>query len=880
MREKKSPELSPAPTPAEGQNSAQPPNETGNTTTGSADIPVQVSGVSPDSPIQSTAPAESGSIPIRNDSTSSLPQAKSRRRKLSLLQKVLIGGVILSAALLTYSLVESPSGPKTHLQADAAQTPLPAAEANQLSTPQKDANQSATQPSESPVAKTEPLSLQLAESYYAAKDYVRAYSTCERLCQNLVAQDFELVRDFLRLRMALCLEKKSYFDKANELLRTVAESRSVALRAIANYHISLLEMNAGQYLKARTRAYKAIALTGALAFDSEWALTLEQDCHFLVAEAVTRQVFSLCDADKELPRQLWSHPTEKESLTGLNETELQTVLNSGIERFNSGLLAPQIRAAEPSGTVSRWSVLCNGPGVEELMARFATNAALDVRWVRNTDVAAKTEPRPASGGAGWNRPVTLYLPAATAQQVAATAAGAVGLLAQLDDTNTITITDPAEYSSLSEHTRLLNEHAIWLWRKLLLMYSDDQRIPNVHFALGILQDQRDQVAEAIAEYKLVANRYPQTPLAPFALLRSSRIKTNLRDYTGASGDLKQLIEQYPDNELIGQAHLDLAETTMKAGFYDQACSLYRKAYTLGLSTESKTIAAFGAGRCFYQMSNYESAIKWLTLYIEATGKQQHFAQTAARFSSPKSAKQESQGGANLYTAYLLLGRANLALGNLQQACDALERTAKRAAASDDYLDAISSLVEAQIKQENFVAALGTIENVRAWSFSQEQVTRLLLLKSNVLRAIGLADQAITALTDRSQYLTDTQLKANVILELARCHIAAQNLDLARTHLTEVLSLVEPGPVSQQASLELADVCLKLGDHRQTISICTKLLDSSASEQTKQQASKILASAYSGQEDYDKAALALLTASVLPDTEKQTMGGDAAGRGNQ
>jgi tetratricopeptide (TPR) repeat protein len=822
-----------------------------------------------------------------------------RSQRISLLQKALIGGVALSAALLTYSLIISQFGPKTPLQADAAQPPPLTAEANQLSTPQKGANQPVTQPSGSPVAKTElvsatrpgeamtasaptsetpgrsreteaaaePLSLQLAEGYYTSKDYDKAYDAYERLRQNLAAQNFELVRDFLQFRMALCLEKKADFDKANRLFKEVSESRSIALRAIANYHSSLLEMNSGQYLKARTRAYKAIALTGALAFDSEWALALERDCHFLVAEAVTRQVLSLCDADKELPQQLWSHPAEKEPLTGLNESELQKVLDFGIERLNSGLLAPQVQAAESSGTLSRWSVVCNGPGIGELMARFATNAALDVKWVRHTDAAGNLQQ-----GAGWNRPVTLYLPAATTQQVAATVAGTAGLLAQVDDTNTITITDPAAYSSLSEHTRLLNEHAIWLWRKLLLTYSDDQRIPNVHFVLGILQGQKGQVAEAIAEYKLVANRYPHTPLVPFALLRSSRIKTDLRDYTGASGDLKQLIEQYPDNELIGQAHIDLAETTMKAGSYDRACSLYRKAYTLGSSTESKTIAAFGAGRCFYQMNDYESAVKWLTLYIEAVRAQQHPAQTAA--------KQGPQGGANLYTAYLLLGKANLALGNLQQACDALERTAKRAAASDEYLEAISSLVEAQIKQENFVAALGTIENIRAWPFSQEQVTRLLLLKSKVLRTIGLTDQAVTLLSDRAQYLTDQQLKANVILELARCNIAAKNFDLASAHLTEVLSMVEPGPVSQQASLELAYVCMKLGEHQQTISICKKLLDSSACEQIKQQASKILASVYSKQENYDKAALALLTTSALPDTTKQTTGGDNAGRGDQ
>jgi tetratricopeptide (TPR) repeat protein len=111
------------------------------------------------------------------------------------------------------------------------------------------------------------------------------------------------------------------------------------------------------------------------------------------------------------------------------------------------------------------------------------------------------------------------------------------------------------------------------------------------------------------------------------------------------------------------------------------------------------------------------------------------------------------------------------------------------------------------------------------------------------------------------------------LELARCYVAAQNLELARTHFTEVLSMVEPGPVAQQASLELADVCLKLDDHQQTISICNQLLGSSASEQIKQQASKILASAYSRRHEYDKAATALITASVLPDTAAKKTSGD-------
>jgi tetratricopeptide (TPR) repeat protein len=868
-------EASQAEVSADAANPSQP--ATGNPNPAPSSKPVQTGAANPDAALEPPISDESVTLPIH-------------KRKLSLMQIILILGIILSASFLTYSLVESQSGKQLpRMTADGGQK----AEVGRQKTEDggrktEDIGQKLTRRSDNeggtehppseikPASKVEsattaangaqaesvdPLSLQVEEDYYAAKDYVRTYNACERLRQKLTGPDFELIRDFLQLRMALCLERYKNFDQANQLFRIVAESRSIALRAIANYHCSLLEMNAGQYLKARTRAYKTIALTGALALDEQWPLMLERECQYLAAEGVTRQVLSLCDADKDLPRQLWSKAIEKDPLAGLDETRLQTALNCGIERLNAGLLAPQIKALEPgtgAAGLNRWSVVCSGPGIDELMARFAANAALDVKWLHPVEGDDKTEPRPAQDK-GWNRSVTLYLSASTAQQAATIAAGAAGLLAQVDESKTITISDPAEYSTLSEHTRQLSEHAIWLWRKLLLMYNDDQRTANAHFALGVLQGQKGQVAEAIAEYKLVASRYSHTTLAPFALLRSSRLKTNLRDYTGASRDLKQLIEQYPETELIDQAHIDLAETTMKAGLYDEACALYKKAHNLGFSDESKTIAAFGAGQCYYQMKDYKSAVEWLTRYIEAVDAQEHPAKT--------SAKSTPQNAGRLFTAYLLLGKSNLALGNIRAACDALQFTVRRATASDEYIEAISSLVEAQVKEQDYVAALDTIENVRVWPFSQEQTTRLLVLKSSILRKMGLTDQAIALLSDRTQYLTDQQLKAEIILEIARCCVASQKLELARTHFTDVLSLVEPGPFAQQASVELADVCLKLGEYQQTISICNQLLSSSASEQIKQQCSKILASAYSRQKNYDRAAASLLTASVLPETTK-------------
>jgi tetratricopeptide (TPR) repeat protein len=937
-REKKLPNISPADTPSASELFVQPPVEI---TEEAADV-VNMSSQPADTelcdepasetqtntPMQPSPQAEHASSPVLGNRPVSI-----RKSKFAVTQKVLIAGVIISAVLLTYSLVFSPSPPsppsRTHVsqptgrltaKQPAAKSNAPQAQIAQVGITQPQVEQKepnkppaaavavaetnqntqteeqlvtqtettatrseATSPLRQPHTelrdepasatpessqKTEPLSLRLADEYFAAKDYVRTYSVCNKLRQNLPSKEFELVRDFLYFRMALCMAQKSNPDKANEMFRAVSESPSITLKALANYNLCLFEMNSGQYLKARTRAYKTIALTGAFAPDYKWALNLERNCQFLAAEAIARQTLSLSDADKELPRQLWYHENEKDPLTGLNEAELQKVLSAGIERFNAGLLAPQIQPVESSANSSpaavlrqqdagaRWTVICNGPGIEELMARFASNTGTDVKWTGRTNNNPTTEQQPA----GWNRSVYLFLPAATAQQVISTATGAVGLLAQINDVNGIIITDPTEYYTLSEHTRMLNEYSIWLWRKLLLMYSDDHRVANAHFVLGLLQEQKGQPGEAISEYKLVANRYAKTSLAPAAQLRSSRLKTGLRDYQGASRDLKQLIEQYPENELIGQAYLNLAETTMKAGMYEQACSQYRKSYSLALSTESKAISALGAGKCFYQQKEYEPALKWLTIYFETIDAQQP--------STQKSAKPEMQNNHELYTAYLLLGKTHLALGNLQQACEILERTAKKANASDGYVEAIATLAETQMKQNDFVTALKTIENVRPWSFSQEQTTRLLLLKSKIMRESGLVEQTVALLADRIQYLTDTKLKAYVTLEMARCEIASNHLDLARSYLTDAIPSIDAGPDAQTASLELAEVCLKLKDYRQTISICKQLLDSSPSEQIEQQASKILAAAYSSQKDYDKAAIALLTLSAKQNTIKE------------
>ncbi|KPJ66612.1 MAG: hypothetical protein AMJ43_07495 [Coxiella sp. DG_40] len=760
-------------------------------------------------------------------------------KRFSTLQKTLAASIVVVGVMLLYALLKSPAEPITSL----APTPIDLRTPTTKQTPPakslvEDSTQTAPQQiqrSEPVLPPTQPLSLKVAETFYQKKAYDKAYLVYNLLRQNLPkGSEEEVLRDFLQLKMALCMKKAGDIEQALPLFKSVLQTHSPVIRAVANYHLSLLEMQKNQHLNARARAYQTIALISAANLDGKQALSLQQDCHFLIAASITRNVLSLCDADKDFPEDLWNNSSQTDPFSNLNETQLRTLLNSGSEQLSKTLLGPKIKMlGQHSTSLSsdgppHWSAICQKTSIEELLARFAANAGLDIHWACGRD----------SSGIR-NRPLSLYLPRATSQQVVSVAAGCAGLLAHIDEKKVINIFNPADYSSLSEHISLLSQQAISLWQRFLLTFHDDQRTPNAHFALGLLYAQKGQLTDAIAEYKLVANRFSQTSLAPFALLHSSKLKTNLHDYLSAREDLNQLVEQYPDAEIAGQACLHLADVTRKAGLYDEAERLYRKVYNLDSSFESQTASAFGAAICSYEKNDHESAANWLTQYIGLV---------------------KDHTTIDLSFVYFLLGKTNLALGKPRQACEAFQHALAAGPAQlpkKEYLETVSALVEGYIEQKHFVEALDILENVYALHFSQKETTEILLLKSKILRAMGLPNKAIAALGDRVEYISDPQLKAKISLELTKCHIAKRNFEHAYNNLTEILVLVEPSPLAHEITLNLADVCFKLGQNSQTISICTQLLNLKPSTQLKEKALQLMATAYSRQKSYDRAALALL-----------------------
>ena len=757
-----------------------------------------------------TSPAAVPSVP-------SIP-LPAKRGHWSLITKILIGSVILIGFVFgLYSAITSLSA-----------LPVTSTTPFQQTEPAKSESINDLSPREPEVLLSEeaPVSLKIAQDYSLQGDYGRAVAVYNRLLESLPQNAEEgKMRDFLKLKMALCMGQDGEVEESERLLKIVSKSRSVIVKILANYHLCLLDMQKRQYLTARSRAYQTIALLDAIGPDVNRMSDLRRNCYFLLAEAITRQILSLSDIKGDVPPELWpSFDTESDLFADMDEQSLRAILTTGSQELNQSLLGPKIEAIDTDSSPG-WTVNCNGASIGEMMGQFSVSIGYDVHWKMDSD---KSSIR--------NRSVNLYLRSASEQQCIMVTAGCAGLLAAIDDNNIITISDPTDYSYNSEHIAGLRTEAISSWQRFLVIYYEDPYFANVYFALGLLRTGQNLIDESLSDYKMLANRFPHSNLAPHALMNSAKLKMSLHDYPGACSDLMKTVEQYADYQEIERAYLSLADVTVRMDRYEEAAKLYRKVYYMENSAETQAVAAFASSQIYYQGQDFTNAEKWLTRYIDL-----------------EKDNQDHQ----FYQACLLLGKTWRAMGNSELSCDALRTSLSGQLDQNEYIEAVSALVEGYIEQEKFIQAIETLNEASSRHLSQDGSIRMLLLKSRSLRGIGLIDNAIVILNDREEYLIDNLLKAQVSYELSECYIEQGELDLAYKKLSKTLGYAAPGPMTHKILYKLVDVCLLLGLDSQAESICSRLLSLDPPEPIKQKTLEYLAAVYNKQKNYDRAALALL-----------------------
>lgn len=188
-------------------------------------------------------------VPVNSAQATMTPQlvgtsrsslATIRVKRFSTAQKVLAGSIIVIAVMLLYALLKSSSEPAATIARAPAErippviqqapsTKLPAEQLPKPSEPSLQTN-GVTQKKSQQIPKasgngsvdletpTKPLSLKVAQDLYLRKDYRSAYTVYDQLRQNLPAgTEEQLLRDFLQLQMAFCMEKSRNYEQANHV---------------------------------------------------------------------------------------------------------------------------------------------------------------------------------------------------------------------------------------------------------------------------------------------------------------------------------------------------------------------------------------------------------------------------------------------------------------------------------------------------------------------------------------------------------------------------------------------------------------------------------------------------------------------------------------
>jgi len=698
--------------------------------------------------------------------------------------------------------------------------------------PSPRAEAGAKAPTEVPAAPhpgTEPpdaFSLRLEERAYAAGRWSEAIAQCERLIEAAGAQPgWERLADFFRLRLGQALRGLGQTDAARDALLTAAESPSPLVRGMALAELARLALADRQFLTARTLAYRAIGSLGAVPETAPVRRAADR----IAAEALTRKVLAFRGAEALLPPTDTALPDP--FARAVDDREVRALAESGVARFREAAADPRVSREKTPGSGGAWSATSAGAPLEDLLERIAGRSDLDIVWAE--------VPAPAR-----RRAVHLCLRGMPEARLLEVACGAVGLLARVRG-GRVEVYDPRATRSMAEAQRLLAGEAVALWRRRLLDQADADHHDLAHFGLGLLYEHEGETAGAIAEYNLLARQHKASALAPRAMLRGAAIRIGLRDYTGARRQLLDLLNRYPEFPEADRVYLRLGEATLEAGLFHQAIPTFRKLYYWELSRPSQVGAAFGAGKAYWRLGQFEEAVKWFDRFRQAAGDEPHPARAEAEY---------------------LLARSLLVLGRAEEAEATLRRSLAAGPAHPLRADVLLTLADCLTRHEAYPEALALLRCVRAEAAPPARRDAAVLREARILRAMGLTTLALRTLKEHRDGAATPATALEMEVALARCLLEMDRGEEARRLLESVLAHLEPGTTSLEggrldleAALLLAEVHLDAGRAREAVTLLRGVVQQSQAktdEAMRRQAFRLLGRAYLANKDYERAALAL------------------------
>ena len=756
-------------------------------------------------------------------STSRQSPSSGSAPSVRLTQLILVVNMVVLTGIIIYLVRRPTDGVVATRQAAAEPTPAPSVEAvapEEMSDPGA-LLKTLTLPGRTTEALDEAISLQTAERLYAAGDYLEAAYVYERLRDTISprTERHEALADWLTLQMALCLQKTQQQALMGQLFTRALNSRWPVVQVLAHYNLGFIQHQNRNYLQARRHAYQALALLRTI--EPYMPPTLEADCYFLAAESLMRHLRQLSNAGDDLPGRSWSNTQAIYSLPVTDQEQLGHLLTEGAERLSDAALGPIVEYDPRRSVGAQWSAFALDGPLEQLLWQFASEANINL----NISGLSSLMRRHKS---------TVYLPLADRSHLAEVAVGSAGLIWRFDGQRA-QVYDPAAFDDSDALKSVLIQESIATWQRFALRYRGDHRAPNAHYALGSLHTMAQEPTLALGEYRLLSARHPDNPLAAYALLGSSRIKTNLRDYAGAKSDLNDLLSQYPNSKIADQAMLYLAEATMENGSYAEAAKMFRRLYHLDISREARRKSAFGLGTCAYEQGRYDEAAEWLSEALSLI---------------------DDKRDPMRIRACLMLGRSLIQTGHYDQAARILQMALGSELSNREYVRIALNLVEAELQREQYVAGLNILERIPEARLSQDKAVEVMIARARLYRKIDVPTPAISLLRRTIEFVAESRLRAKLSLELAECYVQNGELTPARRVLNEAMANLPTGREAQRAAYLLAHIAYKNQRPELAESLCLDALTLDAGDEAQRRdIYNLLGRIYTEQNAYDRAAMA-------------------------
>jgi len=652
-----------------------------------------------------------------------------------------------------------------------------------------------------------------AQEGYAAGQFEAALRDYREALEDLGGEPrSRRLAEFMRYRIARCMEQTGNRERAAGILRELTDARSWGVGLASRYSLGRIAYLEREYMTARTLACEVLALAEVLPGSER----LERDAFYLAAAALTLQALGEDEDAARRVAEVVKEPGRTDVLDSWDGEELDAYLERGRIDTTQRMVARRLTVeVEMEGTVE---VTAHGAPLEEVLSQICQATGHRLNWEGTSESVRR-------------RPVHMFVSGRQAAAAAEVACGAVGLFVE-SGKDAVKVVDAGSLFTPLDRRAFLIVEASGSWRSFVFRYGEDEAAPIGYFAVAGLDAARGEVAAAVTQFRMIARRYPHSEAAPVGMLAGAELLGAVGDCEGARSMLTDLIDTHPRSHVVGEAYLELGRVTWRGGMGEEAVEVLRKTGHLEFSAEITREAVLELGRATFALGRYEEAAQWLDHY------------------------QKSYAGAGEQAEVaVLLGKARAAQGDFEAAVESLARAWDEDEGGAFGVEAMLEMAKAERGRERYTSALNALEVVMGAKVDRVQAAQAMLLKAQVLREMGLDELSAEILKQELAGGVPEQLKAAFGLELAEALMRLERWEDAREALTELMLEVASAADSDMLALGVARAHLGEGRYGEAITFAEGLLGK-ADFEGHAEAREVLWRAYEASGDVRKAALSL------------------------